>query len=101
MIIDLRLASMRMDSVLNHSCAINFFRGTIWSHLFVNLIMQSLVLLVLFFLVRFFTWLFTAAQVALLTIYDMCKAVDRGMVMGDVKLLDKSGSKSGTWVAAK
>jgi cyclic pyranopterin monophosphate synthase len=41
----------------------------------------------------------TAVQVALLTIYDMCKAVDRGMVMGDVKLLEKSGGKSGTWVA--
>jgi cyclic pyranopterin phosphate synthase len=43
----------------------------------------------------------TAVQVSLLTIYDMCKAVDRGMVMGDVKLLEKSGGKSGTWVAAK
>ena len=41
----------------------------------------------------------TAVQVALLTIYDMCKAVDRGMVMGDVKLLEKSGGKSGAWVA--
>ena len=39
----------------------------------------------------------TAVQVALLTIYDMCKAVDHGMVMGDVKLLEKSGSKSGGW----
>jgi cyclic pyranopterin phosphate synthase len=46
-------------------------------------------------------WFLTAVQVALLTIYDMCKAVDRGMVMGDVKLLEKSGGKSGTWVAAK
>ena len=43
----------------------------------------------------------TAVQVALLTIYDMCKAVDRGMVMGDVKLLEKSGGKSGTWIAEK
>ena len=43
----------------------------------------------------------TAVQVALLTIYDMCKAVDRGMVMGDVKLLEKSGGKSGSWVAEK
>ena len=43
----------------------------------------------------------TAVQVALLTIYDMCKAVDRGMVMGDVKLLEKSGGKSGTWAAGK
>ncbi len=43
----------------------------------------------------------TAVQVALLTIYDMCKAVDRGMVIGDVKLLEKSGGKSGEWVAGK
>ena len=43
----------------------------------------------------------TAVQVALSTIYDMCKGVDRGMVMGDVKLLEKSGGKSGTWVAEK
>ncbi len=43
----------------------------------------------------------TAVQVALLTIYDMCKAVDRGMVIGDVKLLEKSGGKSGTWLAVK
>jgi cyclic pyranopterin phosphate synthase len=42
----------------------------------------------------------TAVQVALLTIYDMCKAVDRGMVMGGVKLLEKSGGKSGEWKAA-
>jgi len=40
----------------------------------------------------------TAVQVALLTIYDMCKAVDRGMVMSEVGLLSKSGGKSGTWV---
>jgi len=39
----------------------------------------------------------TAVQVALLTIYDMCKAVDRGMVISDVGLLSKSGGKSGTW----
>ena len=43
----------------------------------------------------------TAVQVALLTIYDMCKAVDRGMVISDVKLIEKSGGKSGTWVADK
>ncbi|MDH3218773.1 MAG: cyclic pyranopterin monophosphate synthase MoaC [Gammaproteobacteria bacterium] len=36
-------------------------------------------------------------QVALLTIYDMCKAVDRGMIIGDVRLLEKSGGKSGHW----
>lgn len=39
----------------------------------------------------------TAVQVALLTIYDMCKAVDRGMVIDGVGLLKKSGGKSGTW----
>jgi cyclic pyranopterin phosphate synthase len=43
----------------------------------------------------------TAVQVALLTIYDMCKAVDRGMVITDVKLLQKRGGKSGQWVAAE
>jgi cyclic pyranopterin phosphate synthase len=43
----------------------------------------------------------TAVQIALLTIYDMCKAVDRGMVMGDVRLLEKSGGNSGTWVSEK
>ena len=43
----------------------------------------------------------TAVQVALLTIYDMCKAVDRGMVMGNIKLLEKSGGKSGEWKANK
>jgi cyclic pyranopterin phosphate synthase len=41
----------------------------------------------------------TAVQVALLTIYDMCKAVDRGMVMGEVRLLEKRGGKSGTYIA--
>jgi len=39
----------------------------------------------------------TGVQVALLTIYDMCKAVDRGMVISDVRLLQKSGGKSGHW----
>lgn len=42
----------------------------------------------------------TAVQVALLTIYDMCKAADRGMVMEDIRLLEKRGGKSGEWVAA-
>jgi len=40
----------------------------------------------------------TAVQVALLTIYDMCKAVDRGMTISGVHLLEKSGGKSGHWV---
>jgi len=40
----------------------------------------------------------TAVQVALLTIYDMCKAVDRGMTMTDVKLLEKHGGKSGSFI---
>jgi cyclic pyranopterin phosphate synthase len=42
----------------------------------------------------------TAAAVAALTIYDMCKAVDRGMVIGGVRLLHKSGGRRGTWDAA-
>jgi cyclic pyranopterin phosphate synthase len=41
----------------------------------------------------------TAVQVGLLTIYDMCKAVDRGMAMTGVRLLEKHGGKSGDWVA--
>ncbi|MBT3345658.1 MAG: cyclic pyranopterin monophosphate synthase MoaC [Gemmatimonadetes bacterium] len=41
----------------------------------------------------------TAASVALLTIYDMCKAIDRGMVISQLRLLEKSGGRSGTWVA--
>jgi cyclic pyranopterin phosphate synthase len=40
-----------------------------------------------------------AVQVALLTIYDMCKAVDRGMVMEGIRLLEKRGGKSGDYVA--
>jgi cyclic pyranopterin phosphate synthase len=42
----------------------------------------------------------TAVQIGLLTIYDMCKAVDRGMEIGGVRLLEKRGGKSGHWVAA-
>jgi len=38
-----------------------------------------------------------AVQVALLTVYDMCKAVDRGMTISGVHLMEKSGGKSGTW----
>jgi cyclic pyranopterin phosphate synthase len=41
----------------------------------------------------------TAVQVGLLTVYDMCKAVDRGMVIDGVRLLEKRGGKSGDWVA--
>jgi cyclic pyranopterin phosphate synthase len=41
----------------------------------------------------------TAVQVGLLTIYDMCKAADRGMVMTDVRVLEKHGGKSGDWTA--
>jgi len=39
----------------------------------------------------------TGVSVALLTIYDMCKAVDRGMTMGDIRLLEKQGGRSGHW----
>lgn len=39
----------------------------------------------------------TAVQITLLTIYDMCKAVDKGMEMHDIRLCEKQGGKSGTW----
>jgi cyclic pyranopterin phosphate synthase len=42
----------------------------------------------------------TAVQVGLLTVYDMCKAADRGMVIDGVRLLEKRGGKSGDWRAA-
>jgi cyclic pyranopterin phosphate synthase len=41
----------------------------------------------------------TAVQIALLTIYDMCKAVDRGMVIGEIRVMEKRGGKSGDWSA--
>ena len=41
----------------------------------------------------------TALSVGLLTIYDMCKAVDRGMIIKNIGLREKSGGKSGTWTA--
>ncbi len=43
----------------------------------------------------------TAVQVALLTIYDMCKAVDRGMIISGVQLLEKHGGKSGSFTASQ
>jgi cyclic pyranopterin phosphate synthase len=43
----------------------------------------------------------TAATVGLLTVYDMCKAVDRGMRIEAVRLVEKSGGKSGHWIAGK
>jgi cyclic pyranopterin phosphate synthase len=42
-----------------------------------------------------------AVQVGLLTIYDMCKAADRGMVIDRVRVLEKQGGKSGEWRAAE
>lgn len=39
----------------------------------------------------------TGASISLLTIYDMCKAVDKGMIIGDILLMKKSGGKSGRW----
>lgn len=43
----------------------------------------------------------TAVSVALLTVYDMCKSVDRGMRVNDIRLLEKTGGKSGHWTPAK
>ena len=39
----------------------------------------------------------TAVQIGLLTIYDMCKAIDRGMTITDVRVMEKLGGKSGHW----
>ncbi|MGM9516613.1 cyclic pyranopterin monophosphate synthase MoaC [Roseateles sp. DB2] len=41
----------------------------------------------------------TAVQLGLLTIYDMCKAADRGMVMDGIRVMEKKGGKSGDWLA--
>ncbi len=43
----------------------------------------------------------TAVQITLLTIYDMCKAMDRGMTMNNIGLVKKSGGKSGDWKSSK
>lgn len=43
----------------------------------------------------------TAVNIGLLTVYDMCKAADRGMVISDIKLLEKHGGKSGDWSVKK
>ncbi len=43
----------------------------------------------------------TAVSVGLLTIYDMCKAVDRGMVISEIMLLEKHGGKSGYWISGR
>jgi cyclic pyranopterin phosphate synthase len=43
----------------------------------------------------------TAVSAAMLTVYDMCKAVDRGMVISDIRLLEKQGGRSGHWKAEK
>jgi cyclic pyranopterin phosphate synthase len=43
----------------------------------------------------------TAVSVSALTIYDMCKAVDRGMIISEIRLLEKKGGKSGTWKASE
>lgn len=42
----------------------------------------------------------TACSAGLLTIYDMCKAIDRGMVIEEIRLLEKAGGKSGRWIAS-
>ena len=43
----------------------------------------------------------TAVAVAALTVYDMCKAIDRGIKITDIRLLEKSGGKSGVWRALR
>ena len=41
----------------------------------------------------------TAVQIGLLTIYDMCQRIDRGMLMGAIQVIEKRGGKSGDWFA--
>ena len=43
----------------------------------------------------------TAVQIGLLTIYDMCKAIDRGMIITDIQLESKKGGASGEWKRSK
>ena len=43
----------------------------------------------------------TAVSVALLTIYDMCKAIDRAMRIESIRLIEKSGGRSGHWIASQ
>jgi molybdenum cofactor biosynthesis enzyme len=49
------------------------------------------------FVIQLFLLVFYFHSVALLTIYDMVKAVDRGMIISEIKLLEKQGGKSGHW----
>lgn len=77
----LSLTKVELDFELDPDGSAVICRGTVGCHGQTGVEMEAL----------------TAVQVALLTIYDMCKAVDRGMVMSDVRLIQKSGGKSGTW----
>ena len=43
----------------------------------------------------------TAASIAALTIYDMCKGIDKGIVIKDTRLLEKTGGKSGHWISGE
>ena len=77
----LALSHVQVDCEINTAESLVHCRATTETHAQTGVEMEAL----------------TAVQVALLTIYDMCKAVDRGMVMSDIGLLEKSGGKSGIW----
>jgi len=76
----LNMASHR-DETLNDACHAVYCRATVETRGQTGVEMEAL----------------TAVQIALLTVYDMCKAVDRGMTMEGIRLLQKAGGKSGAW----
>ena len=78
----LQITKVEIDLKLNHEDRAVHCTGTVETHGPTGVEIEAL----------------TAVQIALLTVYDMCKAVDRGMVISDVCLVSKAGGQSGTWV---
>ena len=78
----LQITKVEIDLKLNHEDRAVYCTGTVETHGPTGVEIEAL----------------TAVQIALLTVYDMCKAVDRGMVISDVCLVSKAGGQSGTWV---
>ena len=77
----------------------SIFSVLIWSHLFVNLTTQSLILEVLTILSSIFLLAFSLRSKSPYSQFMTCAKQLTGMMMGDVKLLEKSGGKGGTWIA--
>ena len=80
----LNLTRVEVDLTLDHAESAVWCRATTEVHSKTGVEMEAL----------------CAVQVALLTIYDMCKAVDRGMVIDQVCLVEKQGGRSGSWQRA-